>query len=102
MLAELERKKQVDEALKYNNGRLADGSLLGIEHLAMDSDAVFEWVLWNIITKQRAAELSGKAHQNAPVDKETKSWTPKETREPERHSREPERHSRESEQRNRS
>jgi hypothetical protein len=102
MLAELERKEQVDEALKYNGGRLADGSLLGVERLAMDSDAVFEWVLRKIITKQKAAELSGKAQQNAPVEKETKSWPPKETREPERHSREPERHSREPEQRNRS
>ena len=94
MLAELERKEQVDEALKYNGGRLADGSLLGVERLAMDSDAVFEWVLRKIITKQKAAELSGKAQQNAPVEKETKSWTPKETREPERHSREPEQRNR--------
>ncbi len=41
MMAEVERKEQLDEALKYNGGRLADGSLLGIERLAMDSDAVF-------------------------------------------------------------
>ena len=68
MLAEVERKEPVDEALKYNGGRLADGSLLGIERLAMDSDAVFEWVLQKNITKQKAAELSGKAQQNAPVD----------------------------------
>jgi hypothetical protein len=100
MLAGLERKEQVVEALKFNGGRLADGSVLGVERLAMDKDAVFEWVLRKIITKQKAAELSGKAQQNSPV--EAKSWTPKETREPERHSREPERHSRESEQRNRS
>ena len=73
MLAEVERKEQVDEALKYNDGRLADRSVLGIERLAMGSDAVFEWVLRKIITKQKAAELSGKAQQNAPVEKETMS-----------------------------
>ena len=43
MLAELERKEQVDEALKHNGSRLADGSLLGVERLALDSDGVFDW-----------------------------------------------------------